>query len=157
IAGTTSMTYDPAGNVLSIRDYGPPSSSSLFSGTSLASYSYAYDPGARGTTMVYDGVTSTYTDDGANELLSRTGGGTGSSTRDANGNRTNASFSVGSNVGNELSTDGTWNYSYDAAEDLTGKSNGSGTSWAYSYDNGGHLVEAKETVSGTVVLDEVNK
>src|SRR6202035_3823653 len=49
------------------------------------------------------------------------------------GNRTNAGYQT--NAGNRLSTDGTWNYTYDNEGNLTKKVNiSSGQTWNYNYN-----------------------
>ena len=75
----------------------------MYSGPSLISYAYAYDPGNRLTSQTYNnGTPIVYGYDKANELTSVSGGQTASYVWDAAGNRTNNSFSLGGDVGNQL-------------------------------------------------------
>ena len=55
---------------------------------------------------------------------------------------------------NELLSDGTWNYSYDAAGNQVGKVNiADGTTWTYGYDTLNHMTSAVETdASGNVLV-----
>ena len=46
---------------------------------------------------------------------------------------------------NELTSDGTWNYSYNADGNITGKTNiSTGDYWTYAYDNRNELVQASD-------------
>src|SRR5262249_47284770 len=71
---------------------------------------------------------------------------------DANGNPTNDGDVIGTD--NQLTSNGTWNYSYDAVGNLTGKTatDSSGIAWTYGYDYANHLISAVETQNGTTVL-----
>ena len=87
--------------------------------------------------------------DGAGQL---TLSGTQSTTYDANGNRTGAGLTTGPD--NQLAGDGTWNYGYDGAGNVTsmvGVSNG--LSWTYSYDAANELIIAKETSASTTLVN----
>src|SRR5436309_1822557 len=74
---------------------------------------------------------------------------------DAVGNPTNGGDTVGPD--NEVLTDGTWNYSYDANGNLSGKSGVSGgpdagLNWTYTYDPANELTSAFETNSQNQTL-----
>src|SRR5882762_4208842 len=61
---------------------------------------------------------------------------------DAAGNRNTGGSTP--TTGNRLSTDGTWNYTYDAKGNVTEKDSVStAEKWTYAYDNANHLIEAK--------------
>jgi RHS repeat-associated protein len=147
LIGTSTFGYDNAGRVTSITHKDG-------SSTTLDAYSYGYDSAARLSTE--SGTlepSATYTYDADSQLL---GDGTHTFSFDANGNRNYGSYST--TTGNALSTDGTWNYSYDNAGNLTQKTNASsGEIWLYSYDNLNHLVEAdhKPSSGGSVDYKEV--
>ncbi len=67
---------------------------------------------------------------------------------DADGNPTGAGDVVGSN--NELTNDGTWTYTYDAAGNLVEKSKGAGLeTWYYGYDTLNRLTSVEQTSNGT--------
>ena len=57
---------------------------------------------------------------------------------------------------NELLSDGTWNYSYDAAGDMVGKVNiADGDTWTYTYDAAHEQISATEKdSSGNVIVAE---
>src|SRR5262249_7235711 len=97
--GTSSMTYDAAGNLKELQHKDS-------TGTNIAYYTYSYDPGDRLTSEQRNGTTVTYTYDDSSQL---TGDGVNSLSFDGAGNRTNGSNTTG--TGNQLSSDGTWTYS----------------------------------------------
>ena len=67
---------------------------------------------------------------------------------DSNGYRTDAGYRTGTD--NQLTTDGTYTYAYDAEGDLVQKSKGAGQeTWYYAYDNRDHLISVRETSDGT--------
>ena len=120
------MTYDLAGNMLSATRYTDVAGTSLAgsstygyegnevtfivhknaSGTTLASYSYSYNSSAQLTVEIDNGTTTSY--GYTNGQL--TSAGTLSYAYDPSGVLANSGDSTG--VDNELSTNGTWNYSY---------------------------------------------
>ena len=106
-------------------------------GTTLGKYEYtSYDAGDRLLSQTIDGVVTNYNYDKTNQL---TQDGSTSYTYDANGNRTQGSYTVGPN--NQIITDGTWTYSYDNASQTSSKSDGL-TTWTYNYDHNGQMVAA---------------
>ena len=86
--------------------------------------------------------------DGASQLTSVNGS---SYSFDANGNRTMTGYSTG--TGNQLLSDGTWNYSYDAVGNTIKKTNiGSGEYWTYSWNDANQLTVAADYQSnGTLI------
>ena len=134
---------------------------------SLASYTWAYDNANRVTGYTYsspsstsENVTYSYkTPSGTdvNQLTSMTDSVTPSRNEtfsyDANGNRTEGSYTTGAD--NELTSDGTYNYHYDAEGNCTWKYQGTWNSVnhrpssndayvaQYTYDNRDRLTEAK--------------
>jgi len=119
----------------------------------LASSVYNFDQATRlSTEQINGGTTTTLQYDVANQVTSDV---SASYTWDSAGNRTNASFSQGSNTGNQLATDGTWTYTYDAEGHLTQKSKGaSAETWVYTYDTAGNLSSAEDrpTPGGTATI-----
>ena len=106
-------------------------------GVTLGKYEYtSYDAGDRLLSQTIDGVVTNYNYDKTNQL---TQDGATSYTYDANGNRTQGSYTVGPN--NQIITDGTWTYSYDNASQTSSKSDGL-TTWTYNYDHNGQMVAA---------------
>ena len=66
---------------------------------------------------------------------------------DDNGNRTMSGYST--DTGNELSSDGTYNYTYDAAGNMTSKTDiATGVETDYVWDDRNRLVEVDQVVSG---------
>ncbi len=156
LAGTATVAasaygYDNAGRLTSIVNTNS-------SSATLSYYTYTYNNADRVTaqthwsqvgTTTYSG-TNTYSYDAINQLL---GDGTTTYSYDANGNRTMAGYSTGSD--NEMSSDGTYTYTYDAVGNLTQKTTGSGSSlvtWTYSYDNVNELTGIVETGSSGTIL-----
>ncbi len=137
LAGTTLVAssaykYDADGNVMSLTD--------AHGGTTLASYAYTYDADSRVTKETSVDGTSSYTYNAANELTSATAASQSQPAEnysyDANGNRTGTSVSTGKN--NELLSDGTYKYTYDADGNLIQKTDiatGAVTQYSWDYRN----------------------
>ncbi len=105
------------------------------------------------------GVTTTYGYDADNQLTSEMSPveSIGYS-YDAAGNRNGAGDVIG--PGNQLLSDGVWNYTYDAAGNLIQKVGVSpgpdkNLTWTYTYDNLNALTSAVETTSGTATTTVV--
>ena len=65
---------------------------------------------------------------------------------DLNGNRTSGSFQTGAN--NEITTDGTWTYTFDQEGNLIKKSKGANAeTWTFGYDNLNHLIWTKDAAT----------
>jgi RHS repeat-associated protein len=145
---TTSFVYDAEGNVTGQVD-------KTGGGTSIAAYTNIYDADNEITSEQLNGGTPTsYTYDADGEV---TGDGVNTPTYDAEGNRTNTGYTT--TTGNQLQTDGTWDYKYDAAGNETEKVNiATGIAWTYGYDDKNELVEAEKwssdpTVYGTAYVE----
>jgi hypothetical protein len=71
---------------------------------------------------------------------------------DANGNRIGPGYVVG--PGNQLRSDGVWNYSYDAEGNLAGKASiATGETWTFRYDNINHLTHVEQrSADGTLLM-----
>ena len=118
LAGTATVatsvyTYDAAGRITNLH-------TTDGSSTNIANYTYVYDAADRPTTETRNGAAPTsYVYDNASQL---TADGNTTVTYDAEGNRNNGGYTVGS--GNRLTNDGTWTYTYDAEGNETKKSKG---------------------------------
>jgi RHS repeat-associated protein len=78
-----------------------------------------------------------------------TAAGTQAYSYDANGVPTSGGLTPG--AANQVSSDGTWNYTYNLAGELVSKTLiAGGIAWAYTYDVGGELTGATLTVNGSV-------
>ena len=150
--GESFYTYDADGEITNLRDQDG-------TGNVIANFTYTYDQDGRMVTEDNLGVTTTYGYDADNQLTSE------SSplekigfTYDAAGNRTGAGVVIG--PGNQLLSDGVWNYTYDAAGNLiqqVGVSPGpdKNLTWTYTYNNLNELTSAVETTSGTATTTVV--
>jgi RHS repeat-associated protein len=147
LVGSTSYSHDNAGRVTGITHKDS-------SGATVDSFNYTYnDAGLVAGESSTLGPTTTDTYDRAGQLISD---GTNTWSFDKEGNRNSTGYSV--TTGNELSSDGTWNYVYDNAGNTIQKTNiSTGAVWLYSYDNRNQLVEAdhKPSSSGTIDYKEV--
>ena len=154
VVGTSSYAYDPAGNTTEIVHKDG-------SGNVLADYQYAYNADDLVSQQTENGVNTTFTYDADSQLTGVSGTGSGGPAGynyDAAGNRTGGNNTVGPN--NQLLSDGTWNYSYDANGNLiqkVGVTGGadSGLTWTYAYDNANQMVSAVETQGSSTLVAEV--
>jgi len=133
--GSTTNSYDPAGNVSQIQHF-------TGTGSSLINLQYSFDKGNRlsSETDTFNGTptTTNYGYDTSNQLTSA---GSSNYSFDANGNRTMTGYQTG--TGNMLLSDGTWNYTFDNEGNViqrVGISNN--LKWIYAYDNVNHLIQA---------------
>jgi len=103
---TSTLSYDDANRLTSIAY-------TTNGGTPIDAYSWSYDLADRVTSMTTttDG-TATYSYDVTNQVTGATQPANESYSFDSNGNRTNTGYSTGTN--NQLTSDGTFNYTYDA-------------------------------------------
>ncbi len=147
----TTYTYDPAENLTGITDKLP-------GGTVVASYAYTLDAADRlmEETRTWAGGahsdTTDYTYTNNNQLTGVTHTDTSfaneSFSYDANGNRNMTGYSTP--TGNELTTDGTYDYTYDNNGNLITQTDIlSGDETIYSYDFRNRLIEVQQVVSGT--------
>ncbi len=130
----TQYRYDFAGRVADILDQS--------GGTTLAEFASAFDNAGDLSSDTDNGEAQQFAYDKQGE---ETSDGTGGAVQsfDGNGNRTTPGYVTGAD--NQLLSDGTWNYSYDADGNETAKVNiATGESWRYGYDARDHLVHAEE-------------
>ena len=153
LVGTTTETYDKAGDMTEITDENS-------SSTILEQFQYTWNSAQLLTsetdTITGDGTTTNYGYDASDQLTSA---GSNTYSYDANGNRTMTGYQTGPD--NQLLTDGTWDYTYDTAGNLIQKSGVSGGPdagivWVYAYDNKNNMISAVETSGGTVVYQEAD-
>jgi RHS repeat-associated protein len=132
--GTSLYAYDGAGRVTAITHQDG-------AGNTLAQFGYVYDPAGRLTSQTVNGATTNDTYDAVGEL---TASGGSAYSYDGAGNRTMAGYQTG--PGNQLLSDGTWDYAYDNEGNLVRKIDPStGVIWAYAYDHDNHLVRAVQS------------
>jgi RHS repeat-associated protein len=77
-------------------------------------------------------------------------------TYDLNGNQTGAGYVIGTD--NELHSDGTWDYDYDAVGNMTSQvgitgGSESGYSWTYGYNDANQMTSAVESFDGVIVQE----
>jgi RHS repeat-associated protein len=118
-------------------------------GIVLASFTYGYDTAGWLTSESTNGAnTIGYGYDGAGQL---TQAGEQTWGYDPNGNPNTGGAVVAGN--NQLVTDGTWTYQYDAAGNVISRTDAAAEeTWTYSYDTVNELVSATETGPFGVVL-----
>jgi YD repeat-containing protein len=99
-----------------------------------------------------DGTTTTYGYDTINELTSvANSSGTTTYAYDLNGNRNSTGYST--KTGNEMTTDGTYSYTYDQEGNLITKTNISTLErWTFGYDNLNHMISAVDKNSSRTTL-----
>jgi hypothetical protein len=70
------------------------------------------------------------------------------------GNRDSTGYATG--AGNEMTSDGTYDYTYDAKGNEQTKTNiSTGDKWTYEYNNANEMTSAVETTSGSAVEQSV--
>jgi RHS repeat-associated protein len=123
----------------------------------LAGYLYAYDAGSRITSIdSYWDDLSEFTYDATSQLVAadHTGQADEAYEYDENGNRTQGDYAVASN--NRMSSDGTYNYTYDAEGNrLTRTHIASGYVTLYSWDHRNRLIGVTEQDDEENVLSTV--
>ncbi len=158
---TSAYSYDDLGQLTDILHQ-------LGDGTTLADFQYGYAaketsggtgsgsvlPASQLTSETENGVTQNYAYDAAGQL---TGAAGTTYQYDRNGNRTGGGYVVGQ--ANELLSDGTWNFTYDAEGNETKKVNiATGVTWTYGYDNANEMTKAQKWTAdpahgGTLALE----
>ncbi len=147
---TTTYAYDNANRLQSLAHQ-------TAGGTAIASYTYTLDEANRLTTEAHawnggnstDTISYGYTNN--NQLTSVTHSNSAlaneSFSYDANGNRNAAGQTTA--TGNQIQSDGTFNYSYDAAGNLVSKTNlASGDATIDQWDYRNRLVEVDRVIKG---------
>ncbi len=149
LVATTDYTFDPA-NRLTALDHEDPSS------TTLADYGYSYDTAGRIIAMTTPDGSATYSYDDTSQLLGadydfQTDE---NHTYDANGNRANTGYTIGTN--NQLLSDGTFNYEYDAEGNRTKKTEiATGDYTSLEWDHQNHLVAIRSYTSTNTLTQEI--
>jgi RHS repeat-associated protein len=151
--GQTQDTYDPASALTEVKHTNAAS-------TVLEDFTYQYDAGYRlsSETDTINGTpaTTNYGYDVSNQLTSANGTNYNWT---LNGNQNNAGDQVSG--GNQLTSDGTWNYKYDPAGNVIEKDGvaggpQAGVRWVYGFDNLNHLVSATQYVNGVLQVQETD-
>jgi RHS repeat-associated protein len=146
----TVYSHDAANNLVGVSHQTP-------SSFVVASYAYTLDPANRLTQEVHtwgtgassDTLGFTYTNNGqlTGVTHSNSSFANESFSYSANGNRNMTGYSTG--TGNELTSDGTYNYTYDNNNNrLTRTSIATGNETIYTYDFRNRLVEVDQVVGG---------
>jgi RHS repeat-associated protein len=126
----SQYTYDKDGRLTALTH--------VHGSTTLAAYTWNYDAASRVTTATSPDGKSTYSYDKTGQLTAAVHAGQAdeSYSYDANGNRTNPGYKTGPD--NEVLSDGTYNYAYDADGNLVRQTNiatGAVTDYSYDYRN----------------------
>jgi len=148
----TAYAYDDANRLTALTHQ-----TALSSGTAVASYGYTLDAADRLTSesRTWNGGASTdtlnysYTNNDQLTSVTHTNGSFANESfgYDANGNRNSSGYSTGAD--NELSTDGTYNYSYDDEGNLVTKTQiSSGNQTLYIWDFRNRLTEVDQVAGG---------
>ena len=146
----TAYVYDAANRLTSITDQ-------TSGGTTVASYSYTLDAADRLTSETQtwnsgaSSDTTTYTYTNNNQLTGVTHTDTSfaneSFSYDANGNRNSTGYTTG--TGNELTSDGTYDYTFDADGNMVTKTDiATGVEDVYTYDFRNRLTEVQQVSGG---------
>jgi RHS repeat-associated protein len=144
--GYSTLTYDAGSRLINLDHQNG-------SGTNLANYTYGYDLANRLTTETLNGgAPTTYGYDVTNQLATVVNSsGTTTFGYDLNGNRTNTGYVTGSE--NQLTTDGTYSYTYDKEGNLITKTNiSTSEQWTFGYDNLNHMISAIDKNSSGTTL-----
>jgi len=145
---TTSFSYDNANRLTNIAH------TDATKALTLAGYTYGYDAASQLTNYSGPDGSLTYGYDVDGQLTSVTGARSESFSYDKNGNRTMAGYTTG--AGNELTSDGVYNYTYDnEGNTLTQTQIATGTVTNYTWDYRNRLTEVQvKSSTGTVLNDE---
>jgi RHS repeat-associated protein len=155
LAGTqsvanTTTTYD--------KDSRITAESNSAGSTTISAYTYTLDGDGRVTADTTPDGTDAYTYDKNAQLVADAATGSQANlsfSYDSNGNRTNAGYKTGPD--NEVLSDGTFNYTYDAEGNLTSQTDiATGAVTLYSYDYRNRLTQIEYESSGSVLLEEIN-
>jgi RHS repeat-associated protein len=153
LIGSTTLTYDALLRLTNQQHLNG-------SGTNIANFTNTYDLASRITAEVLNGgLPTTYQYDATDELTNDV---VNTYTYDLNGNRTMAGYTTG--PGNQLTSDGTWNYYADRNGNIVQKTNiGTGEVVAYGYDTRNRLTTVSDMTSAglqmraTYMYDAVRK
>jgi RHS repeat-associated protein len=148
LVATSNYSYDNAGRLTGL--------SHTKGANTLADYTWSYDAGARVTQFTSPDGTTDYTYDNTDQLTlaDHTYQTDESYLYDDNGNRTNTGYVTGFN--NQLLSDGTYDYEYDAEGNRTKKTEiASGDYVDYDWDHHNRLVSVAFYSSAGVLTKEV--
>lgn len=121
---------------------------------SLSSFAYGYDSANRLASYTGPDGSLTYGYDNTNQLTAVSGAAAEGFAYDANGNRNSTGYATG--TGNRLTSDGTYNYTYDAEGNrLTKTRISDGQATSYTYDERNRLTGVQvRSVGGVLLADE---
>ena len=144
LAGSTLYEYDSRGRMLEIKHRNAV-------GGSIRNFEYSYDASNRLTQSIEDGVTKDFTYDARGQLIQVQSAGSILEEYgfDESGNRNTTGHNV--DVGNLVSSDPLFDYTYDAEGNLVEKVRRSdGQIFTYEYDFRNRLTRVVESTSGLV-------
>ncbi len=148
LVAASAHTYDAAGRLTALTHA---------KGTAtLAQYSWIFDDANRITRMTSNDGTSNFTYDDTNQLTAADHSFQTDEvySYDLNGNRTNAGYKTGAN--NHLTSDGTFNYTYDAEGNRASRTNiATGAITEYGWDYRNRLTRLATKSAGGSVTSEV--
>jgi RHS repeat-associated protein len=148
----SAFSYDNADRLIGItHGYSPGGSG----GSTLSSFSYGYDAAGQLTSYTGPEGTVNFNYDATSQLTGASGARSEGYSYDANGNRTMTGYQTGG--GNRLTSDGTYNYTYDNEGNPLTKtriSDGRRTEFVWDYRNRLSGVVVKDA-SGTVLQETV--
>jgi RHS repeat-associated protein len=153
VVQTSAYVYDAADRTTGIID-------KTFGGTTDVSYGYTYDAASRVTQETRswnagastDTVTYGYTNNDQLTSVTHTNSSFASESfsYDTNGNRNSSGYSTGTD--NELTSDGTYTYTYDNDGNLISKTQiSTGNKTLYTYDYHNRLTEVDSVVAGVTM------
>jgi RHS repeat-associated protein len=154
----TTFTYDNADRMTAItHTYSP----GMGSPSTLATFTYSYNAASELTNQTNQDGTLTYSYDNTGQLTGVDGsGGTCGATGcdesfsyDVNGNRTMTGYTTG--AGNRLTSDGTWNYTFDDnGNTLTKTRISDGQKYEFTWDYRNRLTQVVLKNSGGTILQQ---
>ena len=141
LVATSTYGYDADGNITSLAH--------TKGSTSLNSYTWTYDHVGRVTADSSSDGTDTYSYDASGQETAATHSYATNEnySYDANGNRSNTGYTTGTN--NEVTSDGTYDYSYDNEGNLIQKTDiATGAYTTYTWDYHNRLTDVQNYTSG---------
>ena len=141
LISTTAYGYDPIGDITSEMVYNHLSQL-------IISYANTYDGDQRITSENRNNVVTNFSYNKTSEV---TAAGSQSLSYDAAGNQNSAGFVIGTD--NRITSDGTWNYTYDSSGNVISKVNiSTGETWTFTYNLHHQMLSATDKTSSGVLI-----